>query len=192
VEGEADIPNVLAIQQETWLAPLSLYPEAPDVGRREFGDWDLAPFDQRVGDELKSWEQMRAWMKLFPPPAAEQGYIRKFESLGLLADKSPYVNPDPDLAATLMAGAAEFAGFLEDTIAHSGGVMKPVHGCMIPLHIFDYNLDYFQIGAIDSSRWKLKDRAEAFFMRAIAARAGLWGNHAYESRVPDGGSGWEW
>jgi hypothetical protein len=184
VEGEADIPNVLAIQKEIWVSPLSLYPEIPDVSQREFGDWDLAPFDERVGDELRFWEQMRAWMKLFPPPVAEQGYIQRFKPLGLLADNSSYVDPDPDLAATLTSGADEFNRFLEATIAHSGDVMKPVNGWMIPLHIFDYNLDCFQTGAIDSSKWKLRDRAEAFFMRAIAARSGLWGNHAYEAVYP--------
>lgn len=184
VEGEADVPHVLAIQKEIWVSPLSRYPEIPDFSQREFGDWELAPFDERVGDELKFWEQMRAWMKLFPPPAAEQGYIQKFESLGLLADESPYVNPDPDLAETLKAGAAEFSEFLEAVISPDAQVIKPVNGWVIPLHIFDYNLDCFRIGAIDSPKWRLQNRAQAFMMRAVAARIGLWGNHAYEAVYP--------
>jgi len=184
VEGESDVPDVLALQKEIWVSPLSLYPEIPDVSQREFGDWDLAPFDKRLGDELKLWEQMRAWMKLFPPPAAEQGYIQKFESLGLLADESPYIDPAPALAETLKSGAVEFRDFLEATISKSSEVIEPVNGWMIPLHLFDYNLDYFRIGTIDSSKWKFEDRAEAFFMRALAARAGLWGNHAYEAVYP--------
>jgi len=184
VEGEADIPNVLAIQKEIWASPLSLYPELPDIRQREPSDWDLAPYVESVDHELKFWEQMRAWMKLFPPPAAEQSYIQKFESLGLLADESPYVNPNPDLAETLKAGAAEFDDFLEDTIAHSGEVIKPINGWMIPLHIFDYNMDYLRVGTVDSPTWKIKDRAEAFLMRMIAARSGLWGNHAYEAVYP--------
>lgn len=184
VEGESDIPNVLAIQEEMWLSPLSLYPEIPDVSQRELGDWDLAPFDERVGDDLRFWEQMRAWTKLFPPPAAEQGYVQKFEPLGLLADESPYVDPDPDLAETLMSGTAEFTDFLEASIGQSAKAIEPIHGWTIPLHIFDYNLDYHRIGTIDSPRWKLEDRAQAFFMRAIAARVGLWGNHAYEATYP--------
>ena len=184
VEGEADVANVLAIQDEVWVSPFSQYPEIPDVSQRGFGDWNLAPFDERVGDELRFWEQMRAWMKRFPPPAAEQGYILKFESLGLLADESPYVNPDPDLAETLKAGAAEFTKFLETAISPEAQVIRPVNGWMIPLHFFDYNLDCFSIGAIDSPRWKLPDRGQAFLMRAIAARVGLWGNHAYEAVYP--------
>jgi hypothetical protein len=184
VEGESDIPNVLAIQENMWLSPLSLYPERPGPSQRELGDWNLAPFDERVGDELKFWEQMRAGMKLFPSPAAEQAYIQKFEPLGLLEDESPYVNPDPQLAETLKAGAAEFTEFLKIAISPEAQVIKPVNGWMIPLHIFDYNLDNFRIGAIDAPKWKIQDRGQAFLMRAVAARVGLWGNHAYEAAYP--------
>jgi hypothetical protein len=184
VEGEADVPNVLALQRNIWVSKLNLYPEVPDASQRDFGDWDLAPFDKRVGDELKFWEQLRSWMKLFPPPVAELDYIQKFTPLGLLAEESPYIDPNPGLAETLMSGAAEFNDFLEDTITQSSQVIETVNGWMIPLHVFDYNLDNFAVGTIASPRWVLKDRPQAFYMRAIAARAGLWGNHAYEAVYP--------
>ena len=184
VHGEADIPKVLAIQNGIWITPLSLYPQRPDSAQREFGDWDLAPFDERVGDGLKFWEQMRTGMKHLPPPAAEQSYIQKFAPLGLLTDESPYVNPDPELVETLQAGAAEFKEFMEATVAHSSEVLETVNGWSIPMHIFDYNLEHFQIGTIDAPKWKIQDRAQAFFIRALAARIGLWGNHAYEAVYP--------
>lgn len=186
VQGKADIPNVLAIQQDIWVTPLSLYPQRPNNSQRKFGDWDLAPFDERVSDELKFWEQMRTGIKLFPPPEAEQAYIQKFASLGLLADESPYVNPDPELVETLQAGAAEFKEFMEATVAQTAKVIEPVNGWSIPMHIFDYNLNHFQIGTIDAPRWKIQDRAQSFFIRALAARIGLWGNHAYEAVYPIG------
>ena len=184
VHGEADLPKVLALQNGIWITPLSLYPQRPDSAQREFGDWDLAPFDERVGDGLKFWELMRTGMKLFPPPAAEQSYIQKFAPLGLLTDESLYVNPDPELVETLQAGAAEFKEFMEATVAHSSEVLETVNGWSIPMHIFDYNLEHFQIGTIDAPKWKIQDRAQAFFIRALAARIGLWGNHAYEAVYP--------
>jgi len=52
---------------------------------------------------------------------------------------------------------------------------------MVGLHIFDYNLDHFGPGRIDDPRWKIADRTTSYPMRALAARAGLWGNHAYEA-----------
>jgi hypothetical protein len=45
--------------------------------------------------------------------------------------------------------------------------------------MFDYNLDFFEVGAIDAPEWKLTDRR--LVTRALAARGGLWGNHAYEA-----------
>ena len=48
-------------------------------------------------------------------------------------------------------------------------------------HVFDYNLDFFEIGALDDDTWKLADGPERYEQRALAARAGLWGNHGYEA-----------
>ena len=48
-------------------------------------------------------------------------------------------------------------------------------------HLFDYNLDALGPGTIDSPVWKIADRTTAYATRALAARAGLWGNHGYEA-----------
>ena len=47
-------------------------------------------------------------------------------------------------------------------------------------HLFDYNLDHFGIGTIDSPQWKTADRQASYLLRAAAARSALWGNHGYE------------
>jgi hypothetical protein len=47
--GESDVANVRSLQDDTWVTPLSRYPEGPDNSGRKFGDWDLAPYDQRAG-----------------------------------------------------------------------------------------------------------------------------------------------
>jgi len=49
------------------------------------------------------------------------------------------------------------------------------------MHLFDYNVDYFEVGAIDTPRWKIRDRPKAYATRAVVARGGLWGNHGYEA-----------
>ncbi len=176
--GEADIPNVQTLQAETWVTPLSLYPERPDNSNRQFGDWDLAPYDERVGDDLIFWEQFRAWMKLFPPSEIDQAYQGKFEPLGLLADQSPYVDPDPILVETLKAGKAECVAFIEANMAPG----EPVNGWRSVPHAFDYTLDNLGIGTLPD--WKFPDRATAYFFRSIIARVGLWGNHGYEATYP--------
>jgi hypothetical protein len=48
-------------------------------------------------------------------------------------------------------------------------------------HVFDYNLDFFEIGALDDDAWKLADGPMRYARRALAARGGLWGNHGYEA-----------
>ncbi len=102
--GGDDLAQVWALQEDTWLTPLSRYPQQPDNSQRTLGNWDLAPYDERVSEGLKFWEQMRSWMQLFPPSEIDQAYQNKFESLGLLADESPFVDPDPALVETLKAG----------------------------------------------------------------------------------------
>ena len=178
--GGDDLAKVWAVQDDTWLTPLSLFPDRPDNSQRALGDWDLAPYDEHVNEDLKFWEQLRAWMQLFPPSAIDRAYQKKFEPLGLLAEESPYVNPDPALAKTLKAGEAEFWAFMEANLAPG----EPVNGWSFTVTAFNYNLDHLGIGTLDTPEWKFADRATAFFFRAVIARVGLWGNNTYEAAYP--------
>ncbi|MGO4276340.1 DUF1214 domain-containing protein, partial [Paenibacillus sp. TAF58] len=49
------------------------------------------------------------------------------------------------------------------------------------MHVFDYNLDYFEVGTIDAPQWRIEDPQTRVAVRASAALAGLWGNHGYEA-----------
>ncbi|MEA3326301.1 MAG: DUF1254 domain-containing protein, partial [Chloroflexota bacterium] len=178
--GGDDLPVVWALQDDTWLTPLSHYPGKPDNSTRQLGDWELAPYDKRVGEDLKFWEQLRSWMKLFPPSVIDQAYQAKFEPLGLLAEDSPYVNPEPELMETLKAGEAEFWAFLEANLAPG----EKINGWTFVVNAFNFNIDHLGIGTLDTPEWKFTDRATAFFFRAVVARVGLWGNHPYEAAYP--------
>lgn len=62
------------------------------------------------------------------------------------------------------------------------GDSSPIqNGWSLTYHAFDYNLDYFEVGALDDDAWKLPDNPKRYAQRALAARAGLWGNHGYEA-----------
>lgn len=178
VSGVEDVPAARGLMQDTWVTPLSRYPERPDTSQREFSDWDLAPWNREVGGELAWWEKFRAWSQLFPPPAAERQYIQKFEPLGLLAKDSPYVDPAPELAQLLQSGQQAGQKFIKD---HSQAAGEQVNGWGLITHVFDYNMDSFEVGTIDQPEWRMADRATAHVVRAVAARVGLWGNHAYEA-----------
>ncbi|RLB48454.1 MAG: hypothetical protein DRJ42_23165, partial [Deltaproteobacteria bacterium] len=148
---------------------------------RELGDRDFAPYDHEVPEELVFWEKMRSWMALNPPPAAETDYIATFAPLGLTTpgSESPYRNPSPELRQALLAGLAAATAQLEEDIRSGGAVTDA--GWLMTTHLFDYNLDHFEIGTIDSDEWKIANRMDAYKARAIAARVGLWGQHGYEA-----------
>jgi hypothetical protein len=178
VDGAADIPNVAALQQQTWLTPMSVYPSVTDGSDRAMGDWDLAPYDTRVGDDLVFWEKFRAWLKLFPPPEQEDSFVAKLEPLGLLADESPYVDPDPALAAVLTAAQKQGHELIVAT-GKKGG--EKVNGWSSAAHLFDYNQFVLGPGTIDTPEWIISDSKVVYMVRAIAADGGLWGNHGYEA-----------
>jgi hypothetical protein len=55
------------------------------------------------------------------------------------------------------------------------------NGWRLGTHAFDYNLDFFEIGALDDPAWKLEEPERRLLGPAVAARTGLWGNHGYEA-----------
>jgi len=68
---------------------------------------------------------------------------------------------------------------MEDALQQGGS--PEVNGWKLTYHVFDYNLDFFEVGALDDSRWKLPDSNLRYLVRALSARGGLWGNHGYEA-----------
>jgi len=176
-DGPNGVQEVRKLQKQTWLTPLSLYPDLPNNSARKFGDHTVATWNEAVPVSLEFWEQMRAFIGQFPPPPAEHEYIKKFAPLGLLEANSPYVKPDSDLTQVLQQGEQEGKAWIEKV----SGEGKKQNGWSLSLHVFDYNMDYFEIGTINSPEWVISDRTKAHKTRAIAARAGLWGNHGYEA-----------
>jgi hypothetical protein len=167
VNGEADLPRVRTLQAGFTLRPLDAAQSAVGISKP----------DSRVQSDLVFWEQFRTWMQAFPPAPVEHTYQQRFAPLGLLDSESPYINVDPALATALQTGAEKARGQLDQL----AGFGTPVNGWSSALHAFDYNNDYFEIGALDDVRWRIADPARAHITRAAAARAGLWGNHGYEA-----------
>lgn len=54
-------------------------------------------------------------------------------------------------------------------------------GWVLDPHLFDYNLDHYGVGTIDSPQWRIADREASYRTRAVAARGSLWGVHGYEA-----------
>jgi hypothetical protein len=175
VDGEADLPAVQALQDQFTLTPLSAA-----VGGASPGQVAGVPEpDPRVRDDLRWWEQFRVALAAFPPPAGDSPFVALAERLGLTGAESPYVDPDPKLAELLVAGQQAGQAKIEELAGSGGG--DGAGGWSSALHMFDYNLDRLGLGTIDAPEWKIADRTKAYVTRAVAARAGLWGNHGYEA-----------
>ncbi|HEY8044948.1 MAG TPA: DUF1254 domain-containing protein [Streptosporangiaceae bacterium] len=167
-DGPGDLPEVHGLQDR-----LSLHP----VSRQRTGTGVQHPASVPAG--LEFFEKMRVWMAAFPPAEPDRDYQQRFGPLGLLAGASPYPQAPADLTRALADGLAAGQAKLE-AFTRTGTVQK-VNGWMMGLHMFDYNLDFFGPGVIDDPQWKKPDRASAYPERALAARVGFWGNHAYEA-----------
>jgi hypothetical protein len=183
--GRDDLPAVAALQQQLTLAPATdASASSPPAA---------APVDQPGPDtatglpaptagvpvDLELFEKMRVWMRAFPPAPVEVEYQQRFRALGLLDDETPFLDASPELVKALTTGVAAGQERLE--ALSKAGTVPPVNGWHSVPHIFDYNLDHFEVGTLDDPAWKIADRDEARVTRALAARVGLWGNHGYEA-----------
>jgi hypothetical protein len=178
INGDADAPAVHALQDAFTLTSASQ--DVPAGVPRP---------DPRVREDLRWWEALRVDLAAFPPPAGDAPMLELAATLGLTGAESPYVDPDPELADALVAGAAAGQAQIEELTR--GGV-APRNGWMSAMHSFDYNLDHFGPGTIDAPEWRIADRRQAYAVRAASARGGLYGNHGYEANyefiyVDDGG-----
>lgn len=168
VASDDDLPAVRELQSRLTLTPTD---GATGAG--------LPQPDPAVAEDLRFFEQLRVWMQAFPPAERDREYQQRFAPLGLFDADSPYATPDEDLAAALRAGLAAGKAKLEDAMTHGAG--PQVNGWKLTYHLFDYNLDFFEVGALDDPAWRLADGPSRYAQRGVAARAGLWGNHGYEA-----------
>jgi hypothetical protein len=131
VDGESDIPNVAELQ-----ASLRLTPTAPGNG--------VPDGDPSVPEELRFFEQLRVWMATFPPSDRDQAYQQRFEPLGLLAAQSPYTDSGSELPTVLRHALENAKQKMEEALK---GDTSPIqNGWSLTYHVFDYNLDFFEVG----------------------------------------------
>lgn len=125
---------------------------------------------------LAFFEKFRVWSQAFPPAPRDAELLASFAALGLTGT-TPVAELPSEARKALEAGFAAGQAALEQSLHGSAG---PAEGWQSTLHVFDYNLDYFEVGTIDSPEWKLDPKVR-IGQRAAAAAAGLWGNHGYEA-----------
>jgi hypothetical protein len=168
-DGVDDLPGVHALQDALTLTPVDS--SATPTG--------VPPIDPQGTDALDFWEKYRVWSEELPPAPRDVALQSSFEGVGLTG-VDPIGTLSEDVRAALETGYAAGVAALDALLA-SGGGSAHVNGWAMTLHVFDYNLDYFEVGALDDPAWQLPDSAMRIGERAAAAKAGLWGNHGYEA-----------
>ena len=168
-DGVDDLPAVHALQDAMTLTPLrrSL---VPPTGLPDLADG--------LSEALSFYEKLRLYSLEFPPAPRDEPLQASFAPLGLTGETS-LADADDDTKAALEAGHAQGKAALEQLI-HSGS-SPVVNGWNLTYHLFDYNLDFFEVGTVDAPEWKIADPQVRIAERAVAAIAGLWGNHGYEA-----------
>ena len=170
VDGDDDLAAVHALQDATTLTPLD--PDAVPVG--------LAVPDPQVPERLMFLEKLRVWSQQFAPAPRDVPLQESLAATGITdSGSSPYTSLPPEEVARISAELEAAGDALQDVLTH--GSTPEVNGWKLTLHVFDYNLDYFEIGALDEDRFRMADPERRIGERAAAALGGLWGNHAYEA-----------
>ncbi|MEN0084994.1 MAG: DUF1254 domain-containing protein, partial [Leifsonia sp.] len=168
VDGADDLPAVHVLQDALTLTPVlrSLVPPAgvPEV-------------QAQATEALTFFERLRVWSQAFPPAEHDQAALASYAELGLTGEVPVGDLPSETIAA-LEAGYAVGREALEASV-RSGSAL--VDHWQSTLHAFDYNLDFFEVGALDDPAWRLEDPRTRYAVRAGAALGGLWGNHGYEA-----------
>ena len=166
--GPQDLETVQALQDATTLTAL-------DPAARPAGLPDVA---HDLPEGVAFYEKLRLYSQAYPPAARDRPLQATFDPIGLKATDSPY--RDTELADTVTAGFSQGQQELRTALT-TGGSSPVVNGWKLTYHVFDYNLDFFQVGALDDPAFKIDNPTVRLVERAAAALGGLWGNHAYEA-----------
>lgn len=169
VDGDDDMPRVLALQPQFTLTPLD-------------GNGPLRGIPQpgpEIPEHLQFWEMLRLWSQAYPPSDADAAYLHRFADSGLTDHGNPYGLVSRDLEEHLANALTGGRTRIEEISRPDASAA--VNGWLGFPHGFDYNVDHLGLGTIDSPEWKIADREESYVVRARSAHNGLWGNHGYEA-----------
>src|SRR5690606_22594797 len=133
VAGDADLPAVHALQDATTLKSLG------SAGHRGLPSGAT----EGLSTALAFWERYRVASQAFPPPARDVALQESLAVLGLTGDV-PVGELDPSDQDVL--SAAHDAGMAVLEQANRGGHTEIRDGWHLTYHVFDYNLDHFEVG----------------------------------------------
>ena len=130
VDGPADVPNVVKLQDQYVITPLSYWgkkdarlPESHDVWK---------PYD-RTGDPMADWKTINRAMTENPPPARDKGLLAQFASIGIGAGQGTDFSKMAEATKRGLARAAvESRKMIEQMLVTGAYRAKLVNGWLYP------------------------------------------------------------
>ncbi|GAB3584725.1 DUF1254 domain-containing protein [Leifsonia lichenia] len=168
-DGEEDLPAVEELQNSLTLTPIRKSLTPPQ---------GIPVVAGGLSEALDFFERLRVWALAFPPAERDRAALDSYGELGLTSAYTVAEAP-AEVREALEVGYAAGKQALEMAVRSGDGPY--VNNWLVNLHIFDYNLDFFEVGTLDDPAWKHADAKTRYATRAAAALAGLWGNHGYEA-----------
>ncbi|QIZ97835.1 DUF1254 domain-containing protein [Leifsonia sp. PS1209] len=168
-DGEEDLAAVEELQNSLALTPIRKSLTPPQ---------GMPVVAGGLGEALDFFERFRTWAIAFPPAERDRTALDSYSVLGLTSAYTLAEAPE-EVRQALEAGYAAGKQALEMAVRTGDGPV--VNNWQVNLHIFDYNIDFFEVGALDDPAWKHTDAKTRYATRAAAALGGLWGNHGYEA-----------
>lgn len=166
-DGEEDLPAVEELQNSLTLTPIRKSLTPPQGVPVVAGG---------LSEALDFFERLRVWALAFPPAERDRAALDSYGELGLTSAYTVAEAP-AEVRDALEVGYAAGKQALEMAVRSGDGPY--VNNWLVNLHMFDYNLDFFEVGTLDDPAWKHADAKTRYATRAAAALAGLWGNHGY-------------
>lgn len=134
--------------------------------------------------QLAFWEKLWQYLQDFPLSPAFTSFQPMLDTLGLLAKENPFLHLDKSLEEALLTGSVKGLKAIDACLVQGNGDME--QGWQKNYHIFDYNVEFFEVGTVKEKEWFMphetpEELMELCLRRAAAAKGGLWGNHGYEA-----------
>ena len=177
VNGQNDISNVTALQDQLTLTPLSQYGKPAEDMSGSPGDADKLQPSASAQEKLKFFEELRVALKNNPPPKGEEALMAVFGTIGLTRNETPYGS---DLIPAVADGLAQAIPVGQEIINSSWKNLKGNNnGWAYTTDVGAYGFDYLARAAVAEGGLGANLPEEAVYPKAQTDNEGMPLNGAH-------------